>query len=248
MTAMCQSALERGITEIAFTEHFDGHPLDICRHYYQPAQYFERLAAARERFAPQGLAIRAGVELGEPHIYHAEQVPVLDQYPYDIVLGSLHWIGNDNVFDRDYFRTHDLKSVLEAYFTELEQVVRAGGFDVLAHADVFKRAAFGVYGPQDTTNWEDWVRPVWQACIETGIGIEINTAPLRRGVPEVHPGPAMLRWYREMGGEILTLGSDAHQPDHVGWALEDAVDLARAAGFERVAIFEGRQVVRWAAI
>ena len=139
MAEMCASALRRGITEIAFTEHFDAHPLDRCHHYYRPAEFFEQVAAARARFGPQGLAIRAGVELGEPHIYRDEHAPVLAQYPYDVVLGSLHWLGNHNLFDHEYFRSHDLESVLDAYFSELEQMVRAGGFDVLAHPDVFKR-------------------------------------------------------------------------------------------------------------
>jgi histidinol-phosphatase (PHP family) len=89
---------------------------------------------------------------------------------------------------------------------------------------------------------------VWQACIAEGIGIEINTAGLRLSVKETHPSLAALRWYREMGGELLTLGSDGHRPGHVGYGLAEALDLARAAGFERVCTYEQRQVARWIAI
>lgn len=245
MAEMCQSALDHGISEIAFTEHFDGHPKDSCHMYYNPAQYFANIEAVRLEFATSDLTIRAGVELGEPHRYGDVYAPVLERYPYDVVLGSLHWLGDSIMFDRDYFVIHDEEDVYSAYFTELEQMVRVGGFDVLAHADVFKRVATTVYGPMDSALWETWLRPVWQACIDTGTGIEINTASLRYGVSEVHPAPLALRWYREMGGEILTIGSDSHRPDHVGAALPTALDLAREAGFTKLAIFDRREIVRW---
>jgi histidinol-phosphatase (PHP family) len=245
MAQMCQSALDKGIREIAFTEHFDPKPNDPCFDFYDPAVYFENLDAARREFEPRGLAIRAGVELGEHHLFHAVHDPVLAQYPYDVALGSLHWVGEKMVFDKTLFQEHEPRDIYAAYFTELAQMVSFGGFDVLSHADVFKRTAFTVYGAFDIAEWEDMVRPVWQACIEGGIGIEINTAGLRLAVNEVHPGPAALRWYREMGGELLTIGSDGHRPEHVGYRLDTALELARAAGFTRVCSFERRQVAGW---
>ena len=99
MAEMCQSALGRGIPEIAFTEHFDPKPEDICAGFYDPAGYFDALEAARRVFGPQGLTIRAGVEVGELHRYRAIVQPVLEAWPYDLVLGSLHWSGENNIFD-----------------------------------------------------------------------------------------------------------------------------------------------------
>ncbi|NDJ78991.1 MAG: histidinol-phosphatase HisJ family protein [Chloroflexi bacterium] len=245
MPQMCRSALDKGIHEIAFTEHFDLVPGDEGAYYYKPDVYFSLLETARELFAPEGLTIRAGVELGEFHRYADVMQPVLDAYPYDFVLGSLHWVGNDTIFDERYFQREAADDVIPAYFTELLAMVRHGGFDVLAHADVFKRTAYRVYQHYDITEWEDWVRPVWQACIEGGIGIEINAAGMRHTVKQYHPSLEGLRWYREMGGELLTLGSDGHRPEHVGFCLTDALELARAAGFTRVCTFERRQVAQW---
>jgi histidinol-phosphatase (PHP family) len=248
MAEMCRAALQMGIAEIAFTEHYDLHPKDSCAGFYDPARYFETLDAARGEFGPQGLTIRAGVEVGEYHLYCAQQKPVLDAWPYDVVLGSLHWIGDDVVFDEGYFRARSPREAIEPYFTELLAMVRLGGFDVLAHVDVFKRVAHAVYGAYDIEEWEDYVRPVWQACIEQGIAVEINTASLRRNIPDPHPALAGLRWYRELGGDLLTIGSDGHQPAHVGYGLETALDLARAAGFARLPRYERRQVAGWIAI
>ena len=186
--------------------------------------------------------------MGEYHIYHAVQQPVLDAYPYDFVLGSLHWVGDGSVFAEDFFRGRTPRDVYESYFTELAALARFGGFDVLSHADVFKRVAFKVYGQFDIADCEDLVRPVWQACIENGIGIEINTTGLRLAVNEAHPGSVAVRWYREMGGELLTIGSDSHRPEHVGFRLETALDIARAAGFTRVCSYAQRQVAEWVEI
>ncbi|MBN2305856.1 MAG: histidinol-phosphatase HisJ family protein [Anaerolineae bacterium] len=245
MEEMCQSALERGITEIAFTDHFDCHPDDYCHHFYRPAAYFEQLAAARHVFEPQGLTIRAGVELGEFHRFHDVQQPVLDQYPYDVILGSLHWVGDRSVFDDDFFKNAPPQDTIGAYFRELAELAQYGGFDVLSHPDVIKRVAYRVYGEFDITAWEDLVRPVWQACIDNQIAIEINTTGLRLPVQQAHPAPDALRWYREMGGERLTVGSDAHRPDHIAYEFETARTMARAAGFTRLCRFERRKMVEW---
>ncbi|MCD4684960.1 MAG: histidinol-phosphatase HisJ family protein [Anaerolineae bacterium] len=248
MIQMGRSALARGITQITFTEHYDLHPLDYCYDHYDVALYFQNLNAAREVLAPEGLTIRAGVELGEAHIFAAQLQPVLVQHPYDIVLGSLHWVGDHSIFDRDYFRATTMQEMVTAYYTEMLTMVQAGGFDILAHADVFKRVASEVYGTIPDAPFEDLIRPIWQACIDGGIGIEINTAAWRRGLDQPNPSETMLRWYKAMGGEILTVGSDSHHPDDVGFALDRALDLARRVGFTRVAIFERREIVDWAAI
>jgi len=248
MAEMCQSALGRGIPEIAFTEHFDPKPEDICAGFYDPAGYFDALEAARRVFGPQGLTIRAGVEVGELHRYRAIVQPVLEAWPYDLVLGSLHWSGENSIFDEDYFRRTPPDDAIPAYFAEMAEMVRGGGFDVLAHADVFKRTAYRVYGRLPIADWEDLMRPVWAACIDTGTAIEINTAGLRVEVGETHPALEALRWYRAMGGERLTIGSDSHRPAHVGYGLPGALDLAREAGFSRVCRYENRQIVDWLAI
>jgi histidinol-phosphatase (PHP family) len=248
MAEMCQAALARGITEIAFTEHFDLHPADICTGYYKPDQYFENLEAARRDFGPQGLTIRAGVELGEFHRYRAEQQAVLDAWPYDFVLGSLHWVGDESVFDVHYFSNRVPDDAAADYFTELAELARCGGFDVLAHPDVLKRTGATVYKTFDLDAWQDLIRPVWQVCIDNGIGIEINTAGLRGSVGATSPTLAALRWYREMGGKLLTIGSDSHKPEHMGLGLVVALDMAREAGFTHLCRFERRQVAGWIAI
>src|SRR4051812_14306200 len=103
MAKMCQAAVERGIAEIGFTEHFDWHPGDECRGRFKLEPWAAELARGRPASAPR-LIVRAGIELGEPHIYAAEARAILARYPFDYCLGSLHWVGDQSIFDRDYYK------------------------------------------------------------------------------------------------------------------------------------------------
>src|SRR5262249_42600954 len=152
----------------------------------------------------------------------------LARYPFDYALGSLHWVGEESVFDVDYFQRYPASVTFPAFFTELERMTALGGFDILSHFDVPVRTAFAVYGPYDPRAYEDHIRPVLKNVIAHGIALDLNTAALRRRAQVLTPGLDILRWYVEMGGERVTLGSDAHTPKQVGSHLDVALDTARA--------------------
>jgi len=239
MIEMCRSAVEKGIPEIGFTDHFDLYPTDECRGFYRPDEWWAELERCREQFAGR-LLIRAGVELGEPHLYTSEAQSLLARYSYDYCLGSLHNLGQHSVFDRAYFEV-PMDEGYGRYFAELERMTRAGGFDVLSHFDVVLRYGVRAYGSYDPARYEDAIRPVLQHCINFGIALDINTAVVRRFAAQLCPGVQVLTWYREMGGERITLGSDAHKPENVGADLDQAIAAARQAGFEHVTQYEQRQ-------
>jgi histidinol-phosphatase (PHP family) len=118
-----------------------------------------------------------------------------------------------------------------------------GDFDVLGHLDLVKRDARKFGKPYDGPGpYADMIRTALRAIVERGKGIEINTSPLRKGLTEPCPSLDILRWYRELGGEVLTLGSDAHTPDAIGADFEPVLEMAQAAGFARLARFERRQL------
>ncbi len=245
MAEMCAAALRQGLSEVAFTDHFDLHPRDDGCGFYRADDYFAALQANRAQFAPRGLTIRAGVEVGEMHRYHEIVQPVLDAYPYDLVIGSLHWIGDEGVHEPEFYTRRTPAEAMRLYFRELADLAQAGGFDILGHLDIPARYCVPFYGPFDITAWESLVRPVWEACIANGIAPEINTSGLRSAVGRPLPAVEALRWYREMGGEHLVIGTDAHQPDHLSAGLTTAVQVAHAAGFTHLCRFERRQIIDW---
>lgn len=239
MAEMCRSAIEKGLPEIGITDHYDLHPSDECRDYFRADEWWAELERCREEFAGR-LVIRAGVELGEPHLFAPEAQSLLARYPYDYSLGSLHHPGEHSVFKRAYFEV-PMDEGYGRYFAELERMTRAGGFDVLGHFDVVLRYGVRSYGGYDPGRYEDAIRPILQNCIDHEIALDINTAVVRRSAAQLCPGVQVLTWYKEMGGRRITLGSDAHKPENVGADLDLAIAAARQAGFEHVTQYEQRQ-------
>jgi histidinol-phosphatase (PHP family) len=241
MASMCQAAIDQGIPEIGFTEHYDLHPLESIRDMFRPEPWFAEVERCRADFGDR-LTIRAGIEIGEPHIYREEAQAMLTRCPFDYVLGSLHWVGNDSVFDPKFFRAYPEQQAYALFFEELERMTRLGGFDSLSHLDVPLRTAHDVYGRNyDPRQHEDAIRAVLQNCIDKGIALDLNTAALRLRANVLTPRLEILQWYAQMGGERVTLGSDAHRPVNVGSHLDEALRIAWEAGLRYTTHFTRRK-------
>jgi histidinol-phosphatase (PHP family) len=255
MTAVCEAAIARGLREIAFTDHVDFGPNDPPG-YFRAVEYLETIEHCRARYGDR-LCIRAGVEMGEPHIFKQETKTVLDTGVFDLVIGSAHYAaslthssasadvhGLQCAWQESYFE-QPLHQAYESYFRQVVRLAAEGDFDVLGHLDLIKRDAAEYGKPYDGPEpYADMIRTALRSIVERGKGIEINTSPLYKGKRMSEPCPSLevLRWYRELGGEILTFGSDAHTPDKVGAHFDVALEMARAVGFRRLAVFERRQV------
>ena len=239
LVEQCISAVQKGIPEIGVTEHYDLHPLEECRDWFRLNEWAAELERARAGFQGR-LIVRAGIEIGEPHLYQAEARAMLQHYPFDYALGSLHWVGQEIIFDRNYFR-RPTDTAFRLFFEELERMTRAGGFDIRSHFDVVVRVGQPVYGSYDPRRYEDVIRAVLRNCIGRGIALDINTQGLRNRCQLLTPGVETLRWYAEMGGERVTLGSDAHRSDDIGANFDIALEAMRTAGLKYVTMFEKRE-------
>ncbi len=239
MAEQCLGALQKGLPEIGITDHFDLHPSDECAGYFRLTEWAAEMEQVQKEFAGR-LIVRAGIELGEPHIYQAECQALLHRYPFDYVLGSLHWVGQEVVFDHHYFR-RPADEAYHLFFEELERMTRVGGFDILSHFDVVVRTGELIYGGYDPRRYEDVIRASLQNCIEQGIALDLNTQGLRNRCQLLTPGVEILRWYVGLGGERVTLGSDAHRPDHIAANFAEALAALKAAGLKYVTMFEKRE-------
>lgn len=241
LIAACETAVARGFNEIAFTDHLDFGP-DDSADFFRPVEYLAAIRGCRARYGGR-LTIRAGVEVGEPHLFAQQATEVLALGDFDFVLGSAHYADGMQAAWREPFFEQPLRRAYEAYFRQVVRLAAEGDFDVLGHLDLVKRDARGfgkTYGGPGP--YADMIRTALRSVVERGKGIEINTSPLRHKQPEACPSLGILRWYRQLGGEILTIGSDAHSADAVGAHFELALEMARAAGFTRLATFERRQI------
>lgn len=244
LSAMADAAHRAGLVGMAFTEHIEWLPGDEACGYLEPQRYYTELVSLRGRYDEE-LQILAGLELGNPHDFVTEARALLDAAPWDYVLGSLHWPEGLPGWEPVAFE-EGLEIAYRRYFRELVTLAEEGAYDVLAHFDLVRRDSWGVCRQVlPIEPYESFIRAALTAVVERDKGLEINTSALAAGLDEPCPGLTILRWYRELGGEILVFGSDAHHPEDLAQCFDRARSLALEAGFDQLARFERRRVVEW---
>jgi len=236
---ICQRAVELGIPEIGFSEHWDVGPYEETPRFLKPQAWWDELERLRSLFASQ-LTIRAGIEISEPHIYQSETAEMISRLPFDYVIGSVHYVGPHFMFDESYFRQYSADEVYGGYFAELDRMVRASDIDVVAHFDLPARTAKPILG-YEPAHYEAAIRAILSAVIERGLALDINVSGLRKPAQNLMPDPIILGWYAGMGGERVTLGSDAHTVGQLGPHLDRALEALQGAGLKSVTQFERRQ-------
>lgn len=243
-----RQAAALGLKELGFCEHADFDPRDRDYGYLDLPIYSQQIANARS--LEQGIGLRQGVEISYQARYEDEIGTWLAAEAWDFVVLSVHLVDYDDGWaiisepqtTGAYLAAHSPRQAYVPYFEELLRAARSDLGDVLGHLDLIKRYGSVHNGPFDPLEFEDEIRAVLQAAVEHSIGLEINTSGLRQAPGEPYPSLVVLHWYRELGGEILTIGSDAHRVEDLGAGIGEAMDLAREAGFPAVATFQGRRV------
>lgn len=236
-------ALALGLTEIGFSDHAPFVVKDLpgitMKKDDLPA-YHRMIETARAQFKGR-LDIRVGIEADFIPGYEERTKNIVDGYPYDYVLGSVHFIKNwgfDNPEERRDWAGHNVNTVYRDYYELLRRCAQSGLYDVIAHPDLVKK--FGHRPTEDLTADLEETANVFK---ETGMAIEINTSGLRKEVREIYPSLRDLAVYAE-AGVPLTFGSDAHKPEEVGRDFDKAVDLAKKAGYKEYVMFKGRKIYR----
>jgi histidinol-phosphatase (PHP family) len=240
MEDMCRAAIAAGVTELGFSDHFDLHPNEPFPDYLDPEAWWSSYRNCELKFGDD-LVLRAGIEIGEPHRFTDRVRQLLDQYPWDFVLGSLHWVGDICVFDQPYFGENP-DTPYARYFDELARMVEIGDFDILGHFDVVKRYGFEHYGDFQPERHEPMIRHILRLLAERDLAIEINTSTLRRSIQQPSPSFRILEWFREEGGQFVTLGSDAHTTQDVGFGLRAMKNMVATAGFKGLARYKNRKI------
>ena len=231
MERSCEQALEIGLPAIAFTEHADWALVHEGQHSVDIAGYFEAVERCRAKF--KNLRILTGVELGEPHWYPKETAEVLSSGPLDHVHGSIHCIRlGGQMLDASQFRSReglDFPAAVREYFHETLAMVDSGQtFETLAHLDYPKRYWREGLAPYREQDYEEQIRAILLAAARTGRVLEVNTTRGNTLCPDLQ----VVRWWREAGGQAVSFGSDAHQPDRVAAGFEVAVQMVESAGFK----------------
>ncbi len=240
MSRMAEAAVARGLDEICFTDHLD----TIYWDDYSPRTDFDwaesarQIGEAREKWGDR-LTIRLGAELGEAAVSFDRAEKLLADAPeLDFIIGSVHLMGQRHDHQDLYYIPKADQSyyndVIGDYLDDVLALARWGKFQVLGHLTLPVRYIWDNAGVKmDFSAHMNAVEEIFRVIIPKGVGIECNT---NRGAIPL-PDETILRLYRSLGGEIITIGSDAHSPDYVGCRSRETQELLKSCGFRYITTF-----------
>lgn len=246
MESMILSAIEKGLTHVCFTDHIDfeypyGPNDDLQGKFeFNPDAYVYEAVRLKEKYEGK-IFINVGLELGlQPHLARQNAI-FAKQHEYDFIIGSSHVVDGMDPYNSEFFQGKTDEEAYRRYFESIYQNIKVyGNFDVYGHLDYVVR-----YGKSKNENFTyskygDIIDQILQNLIDNERGIECNTAGYDKGLNAPNPGFEILKRYNELGGEIITIGSDAHSPEKIAAHFDKAADILKAAGFRYYTIFDGR--------
>lgn len=238
MEEMCERSIGKGLAEICFTEHFSVNSYDPSFEYFDYEKYSEKIDSCREQFKNK-LIIKKGIEIGEPHVNKGLIEKFMNGKNFDFVIGSVHNIGKLKI--RAYIADKNKKKSYGDYFKEVYESVLAGDMDALGHLDLVKRYAHDKFGNYDFDDYRDIIAAILETIIKRDICLELNTSGLVSSSKENFPSQKVVELYKDVGGNMITIGSDAHRSEMVGHGIKKSVELLMAVGFDEIVTFENRK-------
>lgn len=235
MERQIKRACELGLDEICFTDHVD---YGVRFEDIDYPRYFAEIARLREKYAGK-ISVHSGLECGVQVHTIPEYESLYETYSgeIDFILLSVHQVDNLCFWNQEYQSGKSQAEYNWGYYEELLRVVqRYQDYSVLAHLDLIVR--YDMAGVYPFSKVKDIIAEILTAVINSGKGIEINTSSWRYGLKDTQPSREILTLYHDLGGEILTLGSDSHSPEFVHDHMSEARDILRSIGFRRFCTFE----------
>ena len=240
---MADEAVRKGLKTICFTDHFDKDDLEWGEEgIFDMDAYFVEMQKLQEEYAGK-LSIRIGIELGLRTYLKDYYEELTKKHPFDFVIGSVHNVpykkdaeGNILYTDPAAEKLFTDRTDKEAYRlmmeTTLENVRTSDCFQTLGHLDYVVRYGKSREKEYSYTDYADIIDEILKLLIEKEKGLEVNSAGLKYGLPFAHPHPDVLKRYRELGGEIITIGADAHKPEHIAYDFAKAEEILKSCGFK----------------
>lgn len=256
ISEMIEKACRLGLSAYAVTDHCEcnrwysekHYPDEDTYRYYDFGRDFENSVSAvtglKEKYDGK-LNLICGVEMGQAtHDFEIAEKIVSDSR-VDFVIGSMHQLPKTEDFafiDYEKLSPQDIYGLAERYFLEINKLCKWGKFDVLGHLTYILRYLKGSAGIDlDITPFDEIIADSFKSLVEKGKGIEINTSGLRQKYGDVLPSLKYVKLFRELGGEALSIGSDAHTVEDLGSGISEGMEIAKAAGFEYLCYFKERK-------
>lgn len=244
---MVRAEIEKGMTHICFTDHVEDCCHDDPVSYEVDAfsnvrdDFFAAASQMREKYK-NVLDIRTGIELGGANHDVNCAKEILAPGGLDFIIGSVHNLRREkDFFAIRYKSLEECREIVRRYLIENIEMAETGLCDVLGHLGFPNKFMFEQGFDVKLTEFPDELKCLFKMLAEKGMGIEINTSGLRRKIMDSAPDLSVVKLYRELGGEIITVGSDAHREEHAGYGIDYGFEILRQAGFKYITVFEERK-------
>lgn len=242
MEDMVKRAIQLGLNRVCFTDHMD---FDFPKQYemrfvFDLEEYWNKLMEMQEKY-PQ-IKILKGIECGmQPGLANRYE-DLLSSYSFDFVINSCHVLFEMDPYYPEFWENRSETEGITAYFEAiLKNIQEFPNFDVCGHIDYIVRYAPSKGKTFSPKKYGDILDEILKNTIAAGKGIEANTSGYKYGLGRPHPCEDILRRYQELGGEILTVGSDGHQPEHMAYDFDKVCELLKSIGFRYYTVFEKRK-------
>jgi histidinol-phosphatase (PHP family) len=243
---MIKGGISKGLEAIYITDHYDKdyptlHTAPDYTQIFDCDEYCQEIQLLKEEYEKQ-IDVRIGVEFGlQPHLGDLYK-SLASEYPFDFIVGSLHVLDGDDPYAKKMFIGKTDEEIYQRMFEEtLLNIEVCDDFDVLGHLDYVVRYGTNMEEKYSYEGFASSIDDILIALVNEGKGLEVNTSGYRYGLPFPHPTFDVIRRYKELGGEIITIGSDGHNPGHIAYNFDKIPPLLEAAGFKYYTEFKERK-------
>lgn len=245
MEDMIEKAIELGLERICFTDHMD-YDFPVTSTYtflFEPEDYFRKLAELKDKYEGK-IKILRGIEMGlQPHLGQRYQ-QLVNEYPFDFMIGSTHLVRKLDPYLSEYWDGRSEEEGVRMYFEEITQnLITNPCFLINGHLDYMIRYAPDTNKDFTYEKYAESIDTMLQTIIDHGKGIEVNTSGFKYGLSVPHPHTDIIKRYRELGGELITIGSDAHKPEHLAFDFDRAEKLLLELSFRYYAVYEEQKPI-----
>lgn len=236
MKDMIEKSIALGLKEICFTDHVDYDVIGNPNIKVDYNKYFEEIDFYQNKYSNY-ISIKKGIEIGLQEHLLDRYSKEIKEHDFDFVIGSIHSINRKELFTGDFHKGKTQYEAYEGYYKTLLTIVNSfNDYSVLGHVDLIKR--YGNYpNILDDSLFTDYLESILKRVIDDGKGIELNTSSFRYNLPNLTPSINILKMYKDLGGEIITVGSDSHNPNQVAAKFEYVHDALRDIGYKYICRF-----------
>lgn len=236
-----KAAIRNNIKIMAFTDHIDNFCQNDRDISFDLEKYFSTIYKFREKYKNQ-IKILAGVEVGLAYENADKINQFIDENPFDFIIGSIHAVEFNDIWSNRKSIEKNPKYYFKKYYQYmLESIKSCKNFSVLGHIDYIDRYIKDKSVIPDFSFYEDLIEEILKELIKTNRGIEYNTAGFRNNLSYANPKDKILDKYKNLGGKIITLGSDSHYPDTISYKINDGIKHLKNLGYKNISYFENKK-------